>query len=232
MEQAERNEQRRPGELRFYPIIVGLFVAVLLISNIASVKIVELGPLVFDGGTILFPLAYIFGDILTEVYGYKRARKVIWTGFASAALMSAVFLVVGALPAAGGWPDQAAYDTILGFVPRLVLASLIAYFAGEFTNSFVLAKMKVMSRGRNLWQRTIGSTIAGQAVDTTVFAAIAFIGVLPTETLIALVVSNYAFKVGVEVLFTPATYAITGFLKKEEKMDYYDYDTDFSPFRL
>ncbi len=229
---ADGQKSGKGGELKFYATITGLFVAVLLISNIASTKILLLGPFTFDGGTILFPLAYIFGDILTEVYGFRRARKVIWTGFACAALMSIVFLVVGVLPADASWPNQAAYDAILGFIPRIVIASLIAYFAGEFTNSFVLAKMKIMSRGKNLYQRTIGSTVAGEAVDTAAFALIAFLGVLPTDVLIALIVSNYVFKVGVEVLFTPITYAVVGFLKKEENMDYYDYRTDFSPFRF
>ncbi|VVC00688.1 Putative vitamin uptake transporter [uncultured archaeon] len=219
-------------EPKFYATITGLFVAVLLISNIASSKILNLGLFTFDGGTILFPLAYIFGDMLTEVYGFRRARKVIWVGFGSALLMSVVLLIVGALPPAAGWENQAAYDIILGFVPRIVVASLIAYFAGELTNSFVLAKMKVWSKGKHLWQRTIGSTIAGEGVDTLLFATIAFFGTMPAETFIALVVSNYVFKVGVEVLFTPVTYAVIGFLKREERIDYYDYRTDFSPFRF
>lgn len=227
-----QDEKGHGKELRFYATITGLFVAVLLISNIASTKILLLGPFTFDGGTILFPLAYIFGDILTEVYGFKRARKVIWTGFACAALMSIVFLAVGVMPADASWGNQAAYDAILGFVPRIVIASLIAYFAGEFTNSFVLAKMKIMSRGKDLYKRTIGSTVAGEAVDTAAFALIAFLGILPTDVLIAVIVSNYVFKVGIEVLFTPITYAVVGFLKREEKMDVYDRGTDFSPFRF
>ncbi len=232
--QAKINEVGEDGsrELRFYTTITGLFVAVLLISNIASAKILLLGPFTFDGGTILFPLSYIFGDILTEVYGFRRARKVIWVGFGSALLMSIVFFVVGMLPSDPSWAGQASYDAILGFVPRIVLASLIAYFAGEFTNSFVLAKMKIMSKGKYLYQRTIGSTVAGQVVDTVVFSTIAFLGVLPTDVFVALVVSNYVFKVGVEVLFTPITYAVVGFLKKSEGIDHYDYRTDFSPFRF
>ena len=217
---------------KFLAIITGLFVAVLLISNIASTKVFEFLGLVLDGGTILFPLSYIFGDILTEVYGYRKSRKGIGIGFFSALLMSVVFLIVGALPPAAGWENQQAFEAILGFVPRLVIASLIAYFAGEFSNSFILAKMKILTKGKRLWTRTIGSTVVGQGIDTALFATIAFWGVLPLETFVSLVVSNYVFKVGVEVLFTPATYGIVGFLKREEKMDVYDYNTDFTPFRL
>jgi hypothetical protein len=218
-------------ETKFFAVITGLFVAVLLISNTASTKILDFGPFVFDGGTLLFPLSYIFGDILTEVYGYGKARKAIWTGFFSALLMAIVFAVVGFLPAAQGWENQAAYNAVLGMVPRIVLASLIAYFAGEFSNSFVLAKMKILTKGKMLWARTIGSTIMGEGIDTALFATIAFWGMLPPETFIALLVSNYVFKVGIEVLFTPLTYKIVNFLKREEKTDYYDYKTNFSPFK-
>ncbi|MCR4335178.1 MAG: queuosine precursor transporter [archaeon] len=219
-------------ETKYFAVITGFFVAVLLISNIASTKILELGFFVFDGGTILFPLAYIFGDILTEVYGYKRARKVIWTGFAAALVMSVVFAIVGMLPSAADWPLQGAYDSILGVVPRIVIASLIAYFAGEFSNSFILAKMKIWSKGKALWKRTIGSTIIGEGIDTSIFVMVAFYGVFPDEVLIAIIISNYIFKVGVEVLFTPITYTIVGFLKKEEGIDVYDTNTDFSPFKF
>ena len=225
----EKNETQ--SQARFLPAITGVFVAVLIISNIASTKIAQIGLLVLDAGTILFPLSYIFGDILTEVYGYKKARQVIWTGFLSLILMSLVFFVVGFLPAAQGWENQEAYDLILGIVPRIAIASMIAYFAGEFSNSYLLAKMKIMTKGKMLWTRTIGSTMAGQAVDTVLFTIIAFYGVLPFDVFIALVVSNYVFKVGVEVAFTPVTYKVAGFLKKEEGIDAYDYDTDFSPFK-
>ncbi len=226
-----KGKKVRP-ETRFFAVITGLFVAVLLISNAASTKIVDLGIFVFDGGTLLFPLSYIFGDILTEVYGYRKARQVIWTGFFSAALMSAVFAVVGFLPAAKGWENQAAYDAILGMVPRIVIASLIAYFAGEFSNSFVLAKMKIITKGKMLWARTIGSTVVGEGVDTMLFATIAFYGTLPAEIFIALVASNYVFKVGVEVIFTPLTYKIVNFLKKAEGVDVFDFKTNFNPFKL
>lgn len=212
--------------------ITALFVTVLLISNVTSTKILELGPFTFDGGTILFPLSYIFGDILTEVYGYGRSRKVIWLGFLSALLMSLTFIIVGALPPAPDWEYQEAYQSILGLTPRIVVASLIAYFAGEFSNSFILAKLKVLTRGRWLWTRTIGSTLVGQVVDTALFILIAFLGVFPNSLLMPLIVSNYVFKCGVEILFTPITYWVTGWLKQEEREDYYDTDTNFNPFRL
>jgi hypothetical protein len=208
------------------------FVSILLISNVASTKIVDFGLFTFDGGTLLFPLSYIFGDILTEVYGYKSSRKVIWLGFFSALMMSIIFIIVGKLPAAPGWNNQAAYDAILGLTPRIVLASLIAYFSGEFSNSYVLAKMKIWTKGRWLWTRTIGSTIVGEFVDSILFIFIAFFGIFPNSLLLVLVISNYIFKTGVEVLFTPITYKVVGFLKKREGEDYYDLDTNFNPFLL
>lgn len=217
--------------MRYYDIILGLFVAVLLISNVVSAKILQFGPFTFDGGTILFPLAYIFGDILTEVYGYKKSRRIIWIGFFANLLMAVTFILVGKLNPAVGWENQAAYEAILGWVPRIVIASLIAYWVGSFSNSFVLAKMKIWTKGKWLFSRTIGSTIVGQAVDTIFFCLIAFWGQIPGELLISVIISNYIFKVGVEALFTPVTYAVTGFLKKKEKTDVYDYKTDFNPFK-
>ncbi len=212
--------------------ITALFVAVLLISNVASTKILIAGPFTFDGGTLLFPISYIFGDILTEVYGYRRSRKVIWLGFFSAILMSFTFILVGALPPAPEWKFQSAYDQILGFAPRIVIASLIAYFAGEFSNSFILAKLKVLTHGKYLWIRTISSTLIGQLIDTAIFSAIAFANVIPTSLLITLIVSNYIFKCGVELVFTPVTYALTRWLKQQEQEDYFDADTNFNPFRI
>lgn len=208
------------------------FVSVLLISNIASTKIVDFGWFTFDGGTLLFPLSYIFGDIMTEVYGYKKARNVIWLGFISALVMSVVFMIVGALPPAVDWGNQAAYDTILGLTPRIVLASLFAYFCGSFSNSFILAKMKIVTKGKLLWTRTIGSTVVGELVDSTLFILIAFWGVLPGALLVTLIVSNYIFKTLVEVLFTPLTYKVIHFLKKKENEDYYDTATNFNPFAV
>ena len=217
---------------RYFDLVMALFVAVVLISNVASTKFVKLGPFSFDGGTILFPISYIFGDILTEVYGYRRSRRVIWTGFACAALMAGVFALVGVLPAAEGWENQAAYQAILGSTPRIVLGSLVAFFAGEFSNSFVLAKMKIWTRGRWLWTRTIGSTLVGEGVDSLLFVIIAFAGTIPWPLLWATVVSNYVFKSGMEALMSPVTYRVTGFLKRTEQADVYDVGTDFNPFKL
>lgn len=208
------------------------FVSILLISNVASTKIVDLKWFVFDGGTLLFPLSYIFGDILTEVYGYKKARGVIWLGFFMALLMSFIFIVVGKLPSAEGWNNQSAYDAILGLTPRIVLASLIAYACGEFSNSYILAKMKIWTKGKILWARTIGSTVVGEFVDSIIFIVIAFWGILPNSLLLTLIISNYLFKTAIEVLFTPITYKVVNFLKKKEDEDYYDTDTKFNPFSL
>jgi uncharacterized integral membrane protein (TIGR00697 family) len=215
---------------QYFYLIVGLFVAVLLVSNTASTKILQLGPFTFDGGTILFPLAYIFGDILTEVYGYRNSRKVIWTGFACLFLATIVYYVVGLLPSAQEWTGQSAYMQILGIVPRIAIASLIAYFAGEFSNSYLLAKMKIWTKGKWLWMRTIGSTIVGEGIDTLLFVVIAFYGILPNSLLISVIISNYIFKVGIEVIFTPVTYVIVNWLKKHEHEDYYDHHTKFNPF--
>lgn len=215
---------------KYLTMISVFFVAVLLISNVASTKIVQLGKLTFDGGTLLFPLSYIFADILTEVYGYRASRATIWLGFISALVMSLVFILVGVLPAAPDWGNQAAYDAILGLTPMIVGASLIAYFCGEFSNSYILAKMKIWSEGRHLWMRTIGSTLVGQAVDSTLFILIAFGAILPGSLLLTLIVSNYVFKVAVEVLFTPLTYKAVAVLKEREGIDAYDRDTNFNPF--
>ncbi|MCX6600966.1 MAG: queuosine precursor transporter [bacterium] len=219
-----------PSHLRYYDLIAGLFVAVLLISNITATKLVELFGFPFDGGTLLFPLSYIFGDILTEVYGYTRSRRIIWLGFFCNALAVITFTVVAALPPARVWPHQDAFAAILGAVPRIVLASFIAYLAGEFSNSFVLAKMKIFTRGRFLWARTIGSTLVGEGVDTLIFCTIAFGGTIPARDLMLMIVFNYVFKCGTEAVFTPVTYAVVGFLKRNEKVDVYDVGTRFNPF--
>lgn len=238
-----RSESQRA--YRYYDLIMALFVTVLLVSNIASsAKIIDWGfsigalPLAFDAGTLLFPISYIFGDVLTEVYGYQRSRRVIWAGFGAAALMSFMLWLVGRLPGAAEWEayaGQGAYDAILGGVSSggIIIASLIAYFAGEFSNSFVLAKMKVWTRGRFLWMRTIGSTLVGEGVDTAFFIVIATaFGVFPWSIALTLIVTNYIFKVGVEAIMTPLTYQIVALLKRIEREDYYDYNTDFNPFRL
>jgi uncharacterized integral membrane protein (TIGR00697 family) len=207
-----------------------LFVSVLLISNIASTKIVDFWGLTFDGGTLLFPLSYIFGDIMTEVYGYKKARRVIWLGFACALIMALLFMIIGKLPPAADWGNQSAYDLILGSTPRIILASLIAYLFGTFSNSFILAKIKIATKGKRLWMRTIGSTLVGELIDSSIFILIAFYGVLPNSLLLALIISNYIFKTAIEVLFTPFTYRVVNFLKKKEGEDYFDHSTNFNPF--
>ncbi len=236
--------ERRRG-YRYLDTITAVFVAVLLISNIASsAKILDWGVsllglrLAFDAGTLLFPISYIFGDVLTEVYGYRRSRRVIWTGFALSALMALTFWLIGALPGEAAWQDyagQEAYDAILGGVGSggIIVASLSAYFAGEFSNSYVMAKMKIATQGRWLWARTIGSTLVGEGVDTALFVVIACaLGVFPWSIALSLIVTNYIFKVGIEALMTPATYRIVNGLKRVEREDYYDYDTDFNPFRV
>ncbi|MFA6424414.1 MAG: queuosine precursor transporter [Candidatus Magasanikbacteria bacterium] len=212
--------------------ITAAFVAILLISNIASTKILSLGWFSFDGGTIIFPLSYIFGDILTEVYGYARSRRVIWTGFAMNLLMVIVFWIVGALPPALDWPFQESFMNILGVVPRIVLASLIAFLFGEFINSYVLAKLKVFTAGKHFWSRAIGSTMVGQFFDTTIFLLIAFAGILPWSLIWIIWVSNYIFKLGTEIILLPVTSRIVRWLKRKEEEDYFDTNTDFNPLKV
>lgn len=228
---------------RFFDIIMAIFVTVLVVSNIASsAKIIDLNfnlfdaPLAFDGGTILFPISYIFGDILTEVYGYKRSRRVIWTGFFCLALASAAFWLVQNLPGEANWQTyagDASYTAILGGMATggIVFGSLSGYWLGEFANSFVLAKMKVMTNGRWLWLRTIGSTLVGELFDSTIFVLVATaLGVFPWELFTTLTVTNYLFKTCIEIVMTPLTYLITNRLKAIENEDYYDRDTNFNPF--
>lgn len=217
---------------KYLDVITVFFVTFLLISNVVASKILMLGPLAIDGGGLLFPLTYIFGDILTEVYGYKKTRKAIWLGLSANLLMAAMFMLVGVMPPAADWPNQEAYMAILGQSSRIVLASVTAYFIGEFANSFILAKMKVLTQGKLLWSRTIGSTLVGEAFDTTIFMIIAFWGVLPWDLFVLVGISGYLLKVAVEVLFTPFTYLIVNFLKKKENEDYYDYKTNFNPFTV
>jgi uncharacterized integral membrane protein (TIGR00697 family) len=228
---------------RYLDLIMAVFVTVLVVSNIASsAKIVDWGfsilgvRMAFDAGTILFPVSYIFGDILTEVYGYQNSRRVIWAGFACLALSAGIFALIRVLPGEADWQKyagDAAYLAILGGMSSggIVLASLAGYWSGEFTNSFVLAKMKILTEGRWLWTRTIGSTIAGELVDTVVFVTIACLfKVFPWSLFLTLSVTNYMFKCGVEALMTPVTYLAVGRLKRVEQEDYYDRDTDFNPF--
>ncbi len=230
-------------QYRYFDLIMAVFVTVLVVSNIASsAKIVDLGfslvnvPMAFDAGTILFPVSYIFGDVLTEVYGYKKSRRVIWMGFACLALSAVIFWIIRVLPGEATWQEyagDAAYNAILGGMSTggIVFASLAGYWTGEFANSFVLAKMKVLTNGRWLWTRTIGSTLVGELVDTVMFVVVASaFGVFPWSLFLTLTVTNYLFKCGVEALMTPVTYGVVGFLKKVENEDFYDRDTNFNPF--
>jgi len=230
---------------RFFDLIMAVFVSILIISNIASsAKIVDWGfgifgiRMAFDAGTLLFPVSYIFGDILTEVYGYKNSRRVIWAGFTCLVISVIFFWIVKTLPGEPQWKHyagDAAYLAILGGISSggIALASLAGYWSGEFTNSFVLAKMKIITRGRWLWMRTIGSTIVGELVDTLVFISIASLfHVFPWSLFFTLVITNYLFKVGVEVILTPVTYSVVNALKKSENEDYYDRETNFNPFHL
>jgi len=230
---------------RYLDVITALFVTVLVLSNIASsAKIVDWGfsilgvPMAFDAGTLLFPISYIFGDILTEVYGYKQSRRVIWIGFLCLVLSSLVFWLVSILPGEATWQQYAgqdSYEAILKGMSSggIVLASLLGYWTGEFTNSFTLAKMKIITKGRWLWTRTIGSTLIGELVDSLVFILVASIfSIFPWSLFTTLLVTNYLFKCSIEVIMTPVTYLLVNYLKRHENEDYYDLDTNFSPFQI
>jgi len=225
---------------RYYELVMAAFVVVLVCSNligpakIAQLDLPLLGVVSFGAGVLFFPISYVFGDILTEVYGYARARKVIWAGFAGLAFASLMAAVVVALPPAPFWNNQPAYEIAFGSTWRIVLASICAYFCGEFVNSYVLAKMKILTAGKWLWTRTIGSTIFGEAVDSALFYPLAFYGsgIIPDEKLPLVMLSQFAIKVGVEVVFTPVTYKVVNALKRAEREDYYDRNTDFTPFSL
>ena len=232
---------------RYYDFVMVAFVTVLICSNlIGPAKIAQvdtpwlawihpgLATLAFGAGVLFFPISYVFGDILTEVYGYSRARKVIWAGFAGLAFASVMASVVVQLPPAPFWKHQAAYEIAFGNTWRIVLASMFAYFCGEFVNSFVLAKMKIWTKGKHLWSRTIGSTIFGEAVDSALFYPLAFYGtgIIPNDKLPAVMLAQFVAKVAVEVLFTPLTYLLVGWLKRAEQEDYFDRDTRFTPFSL
>ena len=218
---------------RYYDLVMAAFVTVLLCANlIGASKVATLGGFTFGAGVLFFPISYVFGDVLTEVYGYARARKVVWAGFGAMIFASFMSLVILAFPPAPGWPHQAAFETVFGGTWRIVGASLVAYFCGEFCNSFVLAKMKIRTEGRFLWLRTIGSTIVGEAVDSLIFYPLAFLGIWSTDLVLKVMLTNYALKVGWEVFMTPATYVVVNFLKRAEHEDYFDRNTEFTPFSL
>jgi uncharacterized integral membrane protein (TIGR00697 family) len=216
----------------WFVAIAALFVTCLLTANIIAVKFILLLGFLVPAGVIIFPLSYLFGDVLTEVYGYAASRRVIWLGFFCNLLAVIAFTIGGLAPAAPFWHDQAAYNTILGYTPRLLLGSFVAYLVGEFTNSFVLARLKIATKGRWLWTRTIGSTLVGEGLDTLIFILIAFVGTLPTSALFQAILTQWIFKVLYEVVATPFTYWIVGFLKRKEGLDTYDYSTNFSPILL
>jgi len=223
---------------RYFDFVMAAFVAILLLSNvigagkIASIDIPGVGAWPFGAGILFFPLSYVIGDVLTEVYGFARARRCIWAGFAALIFMAFMSWVVVKLPADAGWHGQEAYEQVFGQVPRIVFASIVAFWAGEFVNSLVLAKMKLWTNGKHLWTRTIGSTVAGQGVDSAFFYPLAFFGLLDAPTLLKVMLTQWVLKVSWEALLTPVTYAVIGFLKRREGFDVYDEKTEFTPFSV
>ncbi|MEE9433143.1 MAG: queuosine precursor transporter [Sphingorhabdus sp.] len=222
---------------RYYDFVMAAFVAILLLSNVigaSKLAAIDIGgkEFVYGAGILFFPLGYVIGDVLTEVYGFARARRVIWTGFAALIFMAFMSWLVVALPPAEGWKGQAAYDEVFGAVWRIVAASITAFWAGEFVNSIVMAKMKLATRGKHLWSRTIGSTIVGQGVDSLIFYPLAFLGVWETSAVIMVMITNWGLKVAWEAVLTPVTYGAVSWLKRREAIDIFDEDTDFSPFHV
>ncbi len=224
-------------QFKYYDFVMAAFVAILLLSNVigaAKPAAISMGgeEWVFGAGILFFPLGYVIGDVLTEVYGFARARRVIWAGFAAMIFMAFMSWVVVSLPPAAGWEGQAAYESVFGQVWRIVIASITAFWAGEFVNSYIMARMKIWTQGKHLWLRTIGSTVAGQGVDSLIFYPLAFWGVWESKVVLVVMVTNWFLKVLWEALLTPVTYGVIGFLKKREGVDLYDESTDFSPFRI
>jgi len=216
---------------RYFDYVMAAFVAILLLSNlIGASKLATLGGYTFGAGILFFPVSYVIGDVLTEVYGYANARRCVWMGFAAMLFMAFMSYVVVAMPPAAGWDGQAAYESVFGSTWRIVAASVIAFWAGEFVNSFVLAKMKILTKGKALWTRTIGSTFFGQAVDSLIFYPIAFLGIWTTQQVLTVMVTNWLLKVLWEALLTPVTYVVVGWLKRREGVEVFDEGTDFSPF--
>lgn len=219
-------------QFRSFDVVMAAFVAILLLSNvIGAAKIATLGGWEFGAGILFFPLGYVIGDVLTEVYGYARARRCIWVGFSALIFMAFMSWVVVSLPPAPGWAGQAAYESVFGQVPQIVFASIVAFWAGEFVNSYVLARMKVWTEGKHLWSRTIGSTVVGQGVDSLIFYPLAFWNVWSPEQVILVMITNWGLKVTWEVVLTPVTYLVVNTLKRHEGVDLFDEGTDFTPFK-
>ncbi len=217
-------------QFRYLDLLINIFVVVLLVSNLIAAKLTQFGPLIFSAAQMLFPITYIFGDIFTEVYGYGASRKAIWIGFLASSLLALLGLFAVALPPAPAFHNQQAFETIFGIVPRVIASSLVAYWAGEFANSYTLAKLKILTGGKHLWTRTVGSTIVGQGVDTVLVMTLLFAGTLPPSGIVRLIISGYLFKVVYEIVATPLTYKIVNFLKRAEGVDHFDRNTNFSPF--
>jgi uncharacterized integral membrane protein (TIGR00697 family) len=226
-----KNDARLPSTEHFKYLegLIQTFVVILLVSNLIAAKLVPIGPRRVSAAQMLFPITYIFGDIFTEVYGYGASRKAIWRGFYASILMALMGLFAIWLPAAPEWHNQEAFETVFGVVPRIVAGSLLAFWVGEFANSYTLARLKLITKGKHLWTRTVGSTIVGQAVDTTIVVCFIYYD-KPVATILNVIVSSYLFKVAYEILATPLTYAVVNFLKRREGIDTFDYQTNFSPF--
>ena len=216
----------------WFLLVAALFVTSLIVSNIIAVKLIDVAGMILPAAIVIFPISYILGDVLTEVYGFARARQVIWLGFLCNLFAVIAISIGGLLPAAGFWGGQEAYDMILGAVPRILAASFLAYLVGEFVNAYVLARLKVAMEGRHLWVRTIGSTLAGQLLDSAIFITIAFAGIMPVEVLLGAIVTQWLVKSAYEALATPLTYAVVGFLKRADDVDVYDRDIHFRPFTV
>ena len=216
----------------WFIVVVALFVTCLITANIIAVKLISIFGLVLPAAIIIFPISYVLGDVLTEVYGYRQARRVIWLGFFCNLILVVGILLGQILPAASFWDGQSAYERILGYAPRILVASFLAYLVGEFSNSFVLAKMKIATNGRWLWTRTIGSTLVGQGLDSLVFITLAFVGTLPLTALVSAILTQWLAKSIYEAAVTPVTYKIVNFLKRHEDLDVYDYDTQFNPLLI
>ena len=213
----------------WFVFVVAIFITCMITANIAAVKLIEVFRFVLPAGTIIFPISYIFGDVLTEVYGYRQARRVIWLGFFCNFIVVVAIWVGQVLPPASFWNGQKAYERILGYTPRLLVASFLAYLVGEFANSFVLAKMKIATKGRWLWSRTIGSTLVGEGLDSLVFMTLAFAGTIPAGALLSAILTQWLVKSAYEAVVTPLTYSVVNFLKRKEGLDVFDYDTRFNP---